>query len=88
MFYGHASEDLTGISRWFLIRLAALRGHMILNRDKIETGRTPNGDGTTFRWFDIRSFPQSPPLLVASSVSGIPEMPRPIDDLHDILNPV
>lgn len=88
-FYGHAAADGTGISRWFLIDLRAFRAHLILHREKIQTGTKPNDDGTWFKWFDIRSFPKSPPLLIASSVpiEEAPQAPAVLDpELEDILD--
>lgn len=76
LFYGHASDDDSSIEHWMLIDLSAFRAALIrsnMNSDsnnKIITGRVPNGDGTYFAWFDIRSFGWcEPPLLIAASPS-------------------
>lgn len=69
MFYAHAKSDglKDGFARWFLIDLSAWRAHMIRRDKRIRWGETPNGDGTHFRWFDLRTFPPDPPILIASS---------------------
>ena len=92
MFYGHAAEDGASISRWFLIDLDAFRAHLILHRDQIKSGKKRNDDdGTWFQWFNIRSFPKSPPLLIAANVEVPDDDPQtclPIDpELDKILNP-
>lgn len=72
MFYGHATA--TGrICAWYLIDLNAFRAHMIRNgfKNYIRFGETPNGDGTWFYWFDVRSFTGQPILIIARD--GIPE---------------
>lgn len=70
MFYAFAkSKEVTdGFERWFLIDLDVWRAHMIRRDKRIQWGDTPNGDGTHFRWFDLRSFPPTPSVLIASSV--------------------
>ena len=68
MFYGHTDGD--DIPLWWLIDLNAFRAALIRqsrNAQTLDCGDMPNGDGTFFKWFDLRSFPQSPPILVASS---------------------
>lgn len=74
MFYAHAQEgnDL-GFSRWLLIDLAAWRVHFVrdayLPERQLRCGHNVlNADGATcFSWFDVRSFPSHPPLLIAAS---------------------
>jgi hypothetical protein len=67
MLYGHANESETELRAWMLIDLAAFRAHMIRrNSFKLRWGEKPNGDGTHFCWFDIRSFPEYPRLILAS----------------------
>lgn len=69
MFYGHASEDGRGIDLWWLIDLRAFRAALIrqaMNGHPLRCGDRANADGTWFKWFDIRSFPSNPPLVVAS----------------------
>lgn len=71
-FYGHASADGRAIDRWMVIDLQAVRAGLIRRHDAkctIKSGDKANGDGTYFKWFDARSFPAHPPLLVASSHS-------------------
>lgn len=68
IFYGHATmNELDSLCRWFVIDLDAWRSHMIRNKKPIERGETSNGDGTSFMWFDILSFPRTPDILVDSS---------------------
>jgi len=69
MFYAHALSNAPsdGFARWLLIDLVAWRAHMIRRDKSIKRGETANGDGTHFAWFDARTFPPSPPLLIASS---------------------
>lgn len=67
MFYGHANAAETAIDVWWLIDLHAFRAHLIRHRRRIRCGMKPNGDGTHFAWFDLRSFPPHPPILIASS---------------------
>lgn len=76
LFYGHAHPDLKvkNFCRWFLIDLAAWRAHLIMKdrRDRVRFGKMPNGDGTYFRWYDIRSFVGEPRLLIAEA-GGVEE---------------
>lgn len=65
MFYGHAGED-GRLSRWWLLDLRAFRSALI-RRQPIKTGERENSDGSCFRWFDVRSFPSSPRLVVSAS---------------------
>ncbi len=68
MFYAHAANDTNlEFSRWFLIDLHAWRAAMIRGKKAIRCGFTPNGDGTHFAWFDLRTFPQAPSIVIASS---------------------
>jgi hypothetical protein len=55
-----------------LAALPAFRAALVrqgMNGRKIICGDMANGDGTFFKWFDIRSFPPEPPLIVASSAT-------------------
>ena len=68
MFYGHArDDDSIDFARWFLLDLAGWRAHMIRRTEGILRGTRSNADGTSFAWFDMRSFPAEPRILVASS---------------------
>lgn len=68
LFYGHAEhDDLPVLARWMIVDLHAWRAHMIRHKDKIRFGKKANGDGTYFVWFDVRSFPNSPPICIAES---------------------
>lgn len=68
MFYGFA--DPTGkpeLKAWNLIDLNAFRAHLILHPNVLRFGECSNEDGSGFRWYDIRSFPATPPILIESS---------------------
>jgi len=68
-FYGHA-DNFDGFSLWWLIDLHSFRAALIRNSNngtKLRFGDKPNGDGTFFKWFDLRSFPSTPPILIAGS---------------------
>jgi len=68
-FYGFGKEDLT-IPLWYLIDLDAFRYHMNKNTwigSGIKISAMSNGDGTHFKAFDAFSFPDDPPLLIATS---------------------
>jgi hypothetical protein len=68
LFYGFAYDGDGGIQRWMLVDLHALRAALILRTKGCPRhDEVPNGDGTYFRWFDVRSFPATHPILVASS---------------------
>jgi hypothetical protein len=68
LFYGHAVDD-RHIGAWMIVSLHALRAAMIRRLIAPDMmGCMNNGDGTRFRWFDIRGFAQARiPILVASS---------------------
>ena len=69
MFYGHANASGTGLESWWLIDLKAFRAALIRHRQNghpLRFGDKKNPDGTAFKWFDIRSFPEEPRLVVAS----------------------
>lgn len=66
MFYGHAGDD-GRIVRWWVIDLDAFRASLIRARGSIIMGNKDNGDGTYFKWFDLRSFPSHPSITVAGS---------------------
>lgn len=67
LFYGHAdSNDV--IQRWFLIDLHSFRAALIRCREiRNKCEKRENGDGTEFYSFDVRWFPETPALLLASS---------------------
>lgn len=69
LFYGHA--DPSGkIILWHLISLPAFRAALIrdaMNGKRVRYATKLNSDGTLFRAFDLRSFPERPPILIASS---------------------
>lgn len=65
MFYGFASDDLSDIPIWYLLDLDRFRADLLFCGDKLKTGHKPNGDGTEFDWFDVRTL--SPDVIHASS---------------------
>ncbi len=68
LFYGHADAASKDIDAWWLLDLRAFRAGLIRHRQNgypIRHGDKRNPDGTWFKWFDIRSFPPEPPLVVA-----------------------
>lgn len=70
MFYGHSNDRQDALELWWLIDLDAFRAALIRqasNGCSILCGDMRNSDGTCFKWFDIRSFPKRPRLVVASS---------------------
>ncbi len=70
MFYGHSNTAQTGLEAWWLIDLKAFRAALIRHGQhgpQIAMGDQANADGTWFKWFDVRSFPAEPPLVVARS---------------------
>ncbi len=71
MFYGHSNAAQTGLDAWWLIDLRAFRAGLIrhmAHSPQIVMGDQANPDGTWFKWFDVRSFPAEPPLVVARSI--------------------
>jgi hypothetical protein len=70
MFYGHATEE-NRIGLWWLIDLHVFRRSLILHKrdgvTRIRSAQQSNQDGTHFMAYDLRSFPQHPPILIASS---------------------
>ncbi|SHJ24597.1 hypothetical protein [Wenxinia saemankumensis] len=81
LFYGHASASGRGLDGWSLIDLRAFRAGLIrqaANGYRIRSGDQQNPDGTWFKWFDMRSFPTFPPLVVA--VGGATRGEQSADD--------
>jgi hypothetical protein len=79
MFYGHAAASgVHDFDRWMIINLDTWRAARMRGA-KLKTGRLPNGDGTWFDWWDIRSFPYNPPILIAASFV----LPERIPDLFE-----
>ncbi len=64
MFYAHSNRQENDFDLWWLLDLWSWRGHQNKN---IISGDCHNGDGTHFKWFDIRSFKGQPKLVVDSS---------------------
>lgn len=70
MFYGFAADDMSDrLAAWNLIDLDSFRFHLIMSPDLIRRGENATPDGTSFLWFDVSSFPASPPILVARKAS-------------------
>lgn len=89
MFYGFAADDnVPMLARWFVIDLHHWRAHMIRNTQRKNGGplvitEKQNGDGSCLTAFDIRSFPDDPPLLVTASEAVpklTPDMQLPFDE--------
>jgi hypothetical protein len=70
-FYGHLDSTDLKIILWWLVDLHAFRAALIrenMNRHpRLRSGDRSNQDGTHFKWFDLRTFPPDPPILIASS---------------------
>lgn len=69
LFYGHADKD-DFITLWWLVDLYAFRAALIrnsMNGGSLLYEAHSNRDGTHFVAFDLRSFPEHPPILVSSS---------------------
>ncbi len=70
MFYGFQSENFN-VDPWWLIDLDAFRAALIrkgMNNSSQPTyGAGSNKDGTRFKYFDLRTFPEHPPILIAGS---------------------
>ncbi|WP_283639058.1 hypothetical protein [Marinovum algicola] len=70
VIYGHALSRSTCFDSWWILDLRAFRAALIrqaTNSQPIRCGDKRNAEGTAFKCSDIRSFPASPPLVVASS---------------------
>lgn len=90
MFYAHADNGTNPrFSRWFLIDLHAWRAAMIRDKKAIRQGMTSNGDGTHFAWFDLRTFPPAPSIIIASSepLPYLPYIERPEKQTSEHLIP-
>lgn len=76
LFYGHA--DTSGkIVLWHLISLSAFRAALArhaVNGNRLKWSTNVNSDGTWFRAFDIRSFPDYPPILIASNNAPVQQV--------------
>lgn len=73
LFYGHSDATDTRIEQWWLIELTAFRAGLIghaNNGPRIRCGNKTNPDGSRFKWFDIGSFPDDLPLVVARGKIG------------------
>ena len=64
MFYGFSDKPEKSLIFWCLLNLESWREQH--DKPWIRSGTTPNGDGTYFKWFDVRSFKSNPPLVIAS----------------------
>ncbi|MDP5218564.1 hypothetical protein Q5Y75_15150 [Ruegeria sp. 2205SS24-7] len=65
---GPIPNIVLSLQNWWLIDLRAFRAALIrhgANGSFICMGDKRNPYGTCFKWFDIRSFPDDPPLVVA-----------------------
>ncbi|MCM2323510.1 MAG: hypothetical protein NDJ90_09640 [Oligoflexia bacterium] len=67
LFYAFESGERPGaLGVWHLISLRALRANLI-RRTSFRDGVQSNTDGTHFHWFDLKSFPAEPAILIASN---------------------
>jgi hypothetical protein len=87
--YAFADAADQALALWWLIDLHAFRAALIrnsMNGSALRCGDSSNGDGTYFKWFDLRSFPSSPPILVAGSEplpgAANDDRSEPISNLH------
>lgn len=73
MFYGH-TDDAGGICRWWLIDLNSWRSAMIRHERvrRQASSIIPNPDGSGFVSFDVRDFPENPPILIDGSHKIVP----------------
>ena len=72
LFYGHSRGLSSPPDPWYLISLDHFRQHVKGPHGQgIRRGENHaferNGSKTWFHWFDVRTFPQQPPILVAAS---------------------
>lgn len=69
MFCGHANAAGDAIESWSLLDLRAVRAALKrqANGLQIRHGDQRNADGSAFKWFDVRSFPNEPPLEIATN---------------------
>lgn len=69
-FYGHA-DIANVITNWWLIDLHSFRAALIRHRRhtqvRLSFSKQSNHDGTHFFAYDLRSFPEQPPILIGSS---------------------
>ena len=75
LFYGHANASGDGFDIWWLIDLKAFRAALVRRGShecRLHCGDRKNPDGTWFKWFDVRSFPAEPALVVAAHNSRSP----------------
>ncbi len=78
MFYAFANEEEKQFECWWLIDLAAFRAALIrdtMNGQRLIVENQSNGDGTHFKAFDLRSFPDNPSILISAS-ENLPPMER------------
>ena len=58
MFYGFADESDSTVERWMLLDLNVFRSALIRRHSSpIRCGDMHMSDGTSFKWFDVGSFP-------------------------------
>jgi hypothetical protein len=68
MLYAFADAQETALCAWMLLDLNAWRAAVSRHAHgaiRLRCGQTRNGDGTGFRWYDVRSFPSEPRLVIA-----------------------
>lgn len=71
MFFGLVRADQSRIESWPLLDRKAFRGGLkrqVQTGGSIEHGDQTNLNKTSVKWFDVRPFPASPPLVAAGFV--------------------
>jgi hypothetical protein len=91
--YGHSDSAEACVEHWMTVDLSAFRAALIranMNGDtRLVYDTKPNGDGTSFRAFDVRSFNWcDPPVLVSASPSVLALVNAPPRRLGEIANEI
>jgi hypothetical protein len=73
LFYGHDFSQQS-VYPWQIINLNAFRYAVSKHAAMpcLRCGDKGNGDGTFFKWFDIRSFPKERPCILVRSSDPVP----------------
>ncbi len=87
-FYGVSNEAETDFDKWMIIDLKVFRMYEQMYDDGYEgdivCGEIPNGDGTSFVWYDVTTFPKHPPIIINDSDHyNKPKAPPDINELLD-----
>lgn len=71
LLYGFCNKSEDQIEYWRIVNLSTFRAAAVQHKSgeiKLKFGKIPNNDGTHFTYFDVRSFPAAPPLMIASNI--------------------